>query len=249
MQIVVFALSALCIIFITVALAVPLAKAMKLPLPVVVAMIGFSVAALAWLTGIELAGTALDTYDLWFVQSLALNSQSLLLIFLPPLLFEMSLGVNVRRLMDDIWTVFLMAVLAVVPPPIAEAKKLLCVSVCVVASTKRASSGSAVTKGSSCAGLPGRFGVPAGRPLRNRRLLIVTVPGLCARFCAFCTSGALIAAFVALVIASAVPSSCEAAASAAASAADRACVCVVPNRLKSTASAAKPNITPSMTVT
>ncbi len=114
MQIVVFALSALCVIFITVALAVPLAKAMKLPLPVVVAMIGFSVAALSWLTGIELAGTALDTYDLWFVQSLALNSQSLLLIFLPPLLFEMSLGVNVRRLMDDIWTVFLMAVLAVV---------------------------------------------------------------------------------------------------------------------------------------
>ncbi len=114
MQIVVFALSALCIIFITVALAVPLAKAMKLPLPVVVAMIGFSVAALAWLTGIELAGTALDTYDLWFVQSLALNSQSLLLIFLPPLLFEMSLGVNVRRLTDDIWTVFVMAVLAVV---------------------------------------------------------------------------------------------------------------------------------------
>ncbi len=114
MQIVVFALSALCFIFVTVALAVPLAKAMRLPLPVIVASIGFVVASLSWATGIELEGTALDTYDLWFVQSLALNSQSLLVIFLPPLLFEMSLGVNVRRLMDDIWTVFVMAVFAVV---------------------------------------------------------------------------------------------------------------------------------------
>ena len=114
MHIVVFALSALCVIFVIVALAVPLAKAARLPLPVVLATIGLTLAIVSWVTGFELAGTALDTYDLWFVQSLALNSHSLLLIFLPPLLFEMSLGVNVRRLTDDIWTVFVMAVLAVV---------------------------------------------------------------------------------------------------------------------------------------
>lgn len=113
MQIVIFALSALCIIFVTVALAVPVAKAIKVPLPVVLAAIGLTTAIGSWLTGFELAGTALDTYDLWFVQSLALGSQQLLLIFLPPLLFEMSLGVNVRRLTDDVWTVFVMAVLAV----------------------------------------------------------------------------------------------------------------------------------------
>jgi CPA1 family monovalent cation:H+ antiporter len=113
MQIIIFALSALCVIFVVVALAVPLAKAVKMPLPVVLATIGLTVALVSWLTGFGLAGTVLDTYDLWFIQSLALNSQSILLIFLPPLLFEMSLGVNVRRLIDDVWTVFVMAVLAV----------------------------------------------------------------------------------------------------------------------------------------
>jgi CPA1 family monovalent cation:H+ antiporter len=121
MHIVVFALSALCTIFVIVALAVPLAKATRLPLPVVIAAIGLTLAVISWATGFELAGTALDTYDLWFVQSLALNSQSLLLIFLPPLLFEMSLGVNVRRLMDDAWTVFVMAVLAVIVATITVA--------------------------------------------------------------------------------------------------------------------------------
>ncbi|NJM35768.1 MAG: hypothetical protein HC850_14950 [Rhodomicrobium sp.] len=113
MEIVIFALSALCVIFVVVALAVPFAKAAGLPLPVVLASVGLTVAGISWATGIGVAGALLDAYNLWFIQSLALNSQSLLLIFLPPLLFEMSLGVNVRRLTDDVWTVFVMAVLAV----------------------------------------------------------------------------------------------------------------------------------------
>jgi len=46
--------------------------------------------------------------------SLALDSRSLLFIFLPPLLFEMALAVDVRRLVEDLAVVMLMAVVAVV---------------------------------------------------------------------------------------------------------------------------------------
>lgn len=97
-----------------ISLLILLAAALRLPLPVVIAAIGLGAGALAWGTGFEFAGKALDAYHLWFVKSLALGTNSLLLIFLPPLLFEMSLGVSPRRLRDDAWIVMVMAVVAVV---------------------------------------------------------------------------------------------------------------------------------------
>ena len=114
MTIVTFVLAAGCTIFVLISLLIPIAASVRLPLPVLIAAVGLTAGALTWLTGFELAGKALDAYDLWFVKSLALDTNSLLLIFLPPLLFEMSLGVSPRRLRDDVWIVLVMAVVAVV---------------------------------------------------------------------------------------------------------------------------------------
>ncbi len=113
MTIVTFTIAAGCLIFVLISLLIPLASLVRLPLSVVIAIVGLSGGALVWATGFEFAGKGLDTYDLWFVQSLALDTHSLLVIFLPPLLFEMSLGVSPRRLRDDVWVVLLMAVIAV----------------------------------------------------------------------------------------------------------------------------------------
>ena len=114
MDIVVFALSALALALALIALAVPLARRIGLPLPVVIAGTGLIAATTAVLTDFTLAGTTLAAYDLWFVSQVDVDSSALLYVFLPPLLFEMALAVNVRRMIDDIGGVIVMAVIAVV---------------------------------------------------------------------------------------------------------------------------------------
>lgn len=114
MDLVVFVLSSLTVTLAMVALAVPLARRIALPLPVAVAAIGLAYGLFTALAGVKISDQALNAYDYWFVQRLALDSDALLAVFLPPLLFEMALAVNVRRMMDDIPTVVLMAVFAVV---------------------------------------------------------------------------------------------------------------------------------------
>lgn len=113
MSIVVFALSALIAILVVTALTPPLARRIGQPMPVVLAAVGIAYGIVTTVLGASPFGGILDSYDLWFVEQLALDSESLLYVFLPPLLFEMALAVNVRRLFDDIWTVLVMAVLAV----------------------------------------------------------------------------------------------------------------------------------------
>ena len=71
---------------------------------------------------------ALDSYDAWFLDNLAINSQSLLFIFLPPLLFEMALAVDVRRLFEDLAVVMLMAVVAVIAATLFVGSALFAVS-------------------------------------------------------------------------------------------------------------------------
>ncbi|MEZ5825184.1 MAG: cation:proton antiporter, partial [Geminicoccaceae bacterium] len=56
----------------------------------------------------------LDPYDLWFLGSLSLTPQSVVTLLLPPLLFELTLGVDVRKLRQDTVIVGVMAVIAVV---------------------------------------------------------------------------------------------------------------------------------------
>ena len=95
-------------------LLTPVSERFGLPLPTVIAVIGLAIGGAAAMSGVTFTGMALDSYDAWFLDNLAINSQSLLFIFLPPLLFEMALAVDVRRLTEDLAVVMLMAVVAVV---------------------------------------------------------------------------------------------------------------------------------------
>jgi CPA1 family monovalent cation:H+ antiporter len=96
------------------ALAVPLARKLGQPVAVLLAALGLAHGLATSVFGFEIFQGSLDTYDQWFVEQLALDSQALLYFFLPPLLFDMTLAVNVRRLLADSAAVLAMAVLAVV---------------------------------------------------------------------------------------------------------------------------------------
>jgi len=97
-----------------IALLVPLSERLKLPLPTVVAVVGLAIGSAAAFSGITLIDLTHDTYDAKFFDHLSFDSQNLLFIFLPPLLFEMALAVDVRRLLEDLAAVMLMAVIAVI---------------------------------------------------------------------------------------------------------------------------------------
>jgi len=114
MDIVVFAVSVLALALALVALAVPAARRVGLPLPVAIAGAGLAAGTAAILADFSLSGTSLGALDRWIVEEVAFDSTALLHIFLPPLLFEMALSVNVRRLLEDIGGVILMAVVAVI---------------------------------------------------------------------------------------------------------------------------------------
>ncbi|MEM6421782.1 MAG: cation:proton antiporter, partial [Pseudomonadota bacterium] len=96
------------------AFATPAARRLGLPLPVLLASIGFAYGLSVSVLGLQPIGIALDSYDAWFVEQLALDSSTLLIVLLPPLLFEMALSVDVRRLIDDAAAVLVMAIVAVV---------------------------------------------------------------------------------------------------------------------------------------
>ena len=92
------------------------------------AVIGLAIGSLAAVSGVTFTELTLDSYDAWFLDSLAIDSQSLLLVFLPPLLFEMALAVDVRRLFEDLAAVLLMAVVAVVAATLLVGGALFIVS-------------------------------------------------------------------------------------------------------------------------
>lgn len=92
-----------------VSVLVPLAKRLGQPFTVMIAALG---AALGFLTLLQsqgvFAGVFLDS-----LSKLDVSSDAFLYVFLPPLLFAGGLTVDVRRLMDDIGPVVLLAVIAV----------------------------------------------------------------------------------------------------------------------------------------
>ncbi|MEM6676863.1 MAG: cation:proton antiporter [Pseudomonadota bacterium] len=119
MEIVAFVLVALCLMLGAIAFAVPVATRLRLPLPVVVATGGILLGTANVLFSpyaVEVTGAGLlplDAYDQWLLSTLALGPDTILIVFLPPLLFEMALAVNVRRMLEDWATVLILAVLAV----------------------------------------------------------------------------------------------------------------------------------------
>lgn len=90
----------------------PLAARFRVPYTVLLAAVGVALgAAIQSFAGMPGKGPFID-----FVNSLAeldISSEVLLHVFLPVLLFETALTIDVRRLFDDIWPILLLAVVAV----------------------------------------------------------------------------------------------------------------------------------------
>jgi CPA1 family monovalent cation:H+ antiporter len=88
----------------------PLAGRLHIPYSVLLAIVGFLLGlvlhvqgSVPWLVSDFL--TSLRNFDI--------SSETFLFVFLPVLLFETSLAMNVRRLLDDIWPILMMAIVAV----------------------------------------------------------------------------------------------------------------------------------------
>lgn len=99
----------LAVLLTMVSVLVPLAKKLGQPYTVMIAALG---AALGFMTLLQAQGM----FGGMFLDSLAkldVSSDAFLYVFLPPLLFAGGLTVDVRRLMDDIGPVILLAVIAV----------------------------------------------------------------------------------------------------------------------------------------
>ena len=94
-------------------LMLPLASKLRTPYSVLLALFGILVGLLAVASGgLPLPKPAADV--LAGVRDLGLTGQVFLYLFLPSLLFAAGLSVNVRRLMDDVVPVLILAVVAVV---------------------------------------------------------------------------------------------------------------------------------------
>ena len=114
MDILTFTLGVLAIGLALIGFLVPLADRVQLPFPTVVAITGLCLGTAAMVVGVTPIDLVLDDYGAWLFSALFLDSEDILFVFLPPLLFEMALAVNVRRLLEDLPTVILMAVVAVI---------------------------------------------------------------------------------------------------------------------------------------
>src|ERR1700752_2601318 len=96
-----------------VSLLPPLAARLHLPYSILLAGIGCALGAIVVavqdVTSMGLVGdfiTALRGFEI--------SPEAFLYIFLPALLFESALAIDVRRLMDDVWPILLLAVVAVI---------------------------------------------------------------------------------------------------------------------------------------
>lgn len=106
-------LSVLAVLFLLIGLGEPLAVRLRLPFTVFLALAGILIGALAiFLLQTEIT----DAFDAVArsVIELPVSSEAFLYIFLPTLLFQVALTINLRRMIDDWVPIFVMAVLAVV---------------------------------------------------------------------------------------------------------------------------------------
>jgi len=99
-------------LFVLVSLLPSLARRLMLPETVLLAMLGVGLGVVIELGQGPQAGMADDF--LAALGNLKIPGDAFLYIFLPPLLFEMALKLDVRRLMDEIVPILLMAIVAVI---------------------------------------------------------------------------------------------------------------------------------------
>ncbi|TCT02141.1 cation:proton antiporter [Paralcaligenes ureilyticus] len=89
----------------------PLAGRLRLPYSVLLAIVGF---ALGLVVHVHAWAPIVMSDFLDSLQNFQVSSETFLFVFLPVLLFETSMALNVRRLLDDLGPILMMAVVAVV---------------------------------------------------------------------------------------------------------------------------------------
>ncbi|MDP4031689.1 MAG: cation:proton antiporter, partial [Pseudorhodobacter sp.] len=100
-------------LFLAIALSEPLAARLRLPVTVILASVGIGIgASAAWFFRTDVTD-ALNPLAL-AILTLPISSDLFIYIFLPVLIFQVSLTINLRRLLDDWVPVLVMAVVAVV---------------------------------------------------------------------------------------------------------------------------------------
>lgn len=109
---------AVALLLLLVAVLQPLAIRLTLPHTVLLAVCGLAIGALI-VAGQATSLQGLTADMLRAMGEIALPSEALTHLFLPTLLFEAGLALNVRRVLDDFWAIFVLAVVAVVVTTLA----------------------------------------------------------------------------------------------------------------------------------
>jgi CPA1 family monovalent cation:H+ antiporter len=109
----IYALLAIAMVLTVVSLLVPLAERFRVPHTVLLAIAGMGLGFLgSWLIANDIKLGALGDAFVG-LDKLEVGSDVFLPLFLPPLLFTAGLTIDVRRLLDEVWAVLLMAIVAV----------------------------------------------------------------------------------------------------------------------------------------
>ncbi|MGB6241481.1 MAG: cation:proton antiporter [Castellaniella sp.] len=103
----------------------PLAGRLRLPYSVLLAIVGFVLGVIIHVHGWA-PGVVADFLD--SLQNFEISSETFLYVFLPVLLFEAALAMNIRRLLDDISPILVMAIVAVVVCTVAVGFSLAAIS-------------------------------------------------------------------------------------------------------------------------
>ncbi|MCB1389436.1 MAG: cation:proton antiporter [Rhodobacteraceae bacterium] len=130
-------------LFAVIGLSEPLAERLRLPATVILALLGIAIgAASAWL--IASRETEMLTAAATLIQNLPIRSNFFLYVFLPTLIFQVSLTIDLRRMLDDWVPILLLAVVAVVVStlmvgwalyPVAELPLMACLMIGAIVST------------------------------------------------------------------------------------------------------------------
>ena len=96
-----------------VSLLLPLAERLSIPYAVLLAVVGIAIGGIANLPFASHPGNIISDVVSW-LHDFGLSAESLLYVFLPALLFEAALNVDVRQLSDEVAPVLLLAVIGVI---------------------------------------------------------------------------------------------------------------------------------------
>ena len=102
------------ILLVIAVLLMPVAVRIRVPHTVLLTFFGFSIGLI--ITGLESDGDGLGGSIVREVQSLGVGAEAIFYLLLPPMILQAALTINVRRLLDDIWPVLLLAIAGTILP-------------------------------------------------------------------------------------------------------------------------------------